>query len=71
MKHLLVLCLTWLSLAAHADERILDYHADIQVLANAKMQVSATSRVHAEYGQIRHGIYRDFPTATATATVSM
>ena len=33
MKHLLVLCLTWLPLSVHADERILDYQADIRVLA--------------------------------------
>jgi uncharacterized membrane protein YgcG len=47
---------------AHADERILDFHSDIVVAANAGMQVSETIRVHAEGNQIRHGIYRDFPT---------
>jgi uncharacterized membrane protein YgcG len=47
---------------AHADERILDFHSDIVIAADASMQVSETIRVHAEGNQIRHGIYRDFPT---------
>jgi uncharacterized membrane protein YgcG len=48
--------------AAHADERILAFHSDITVAADASMQVDETIRVHAEGNQIRHGIYRDFPT---------
>ncbi len=47
---------------ATADERILSFHSDITVVADASMQVSETIRVHAEGDQIRHGIYRDFPT---------
>ena len=47
---------------ALADERILDFHSDIAVADDAGMQVSETIRVHAEGDQIRHGIYRDFPT---------
>ena len=47
---------------AHANERILDFHSDITVAADASMQVSETIRVHAEGDQIHHGIYRDFPT---------
>jgi len=50
------------TLAAHADERILAFHSDIAVDADASMQVDETIRVHAEGDQIRHGIYRDFPT---------
>jgi uncharacterized membrane protein YgcG len=47
---------------AHADERILAFHSDITVATDASMQVDETIRVHAEGDQIRHGIYRDFPT---------
>ena len=47
---------------ALADERILEFHSDIVVAADASMQVTETIRVHAEGNEIRHGIYRDFPT---------
>ena len=47
---------------AHADERILDFHSDIAIAADASMQVSETIRARAEGDRIRHGIYRDFPT---------
>ena len=63
-------CVTWcvlivacaLARVAIADERILDFQSDIAIAADASMQVSETIRVHAEGEQIRHGIYRDFPT---------
>jgi len=48
--------------AVHAQERILDFHSDITLTADATMLVDETIRVHAEGQQIRHGIYRDFPT---------
>ncbi|MEO7431012.1 MAG: DUF2207 domain-containing protein [Dokdonella sp.] len=47
---------------ASADERILAFHSEIQVLADGSMDVTETIRVRAEGNQIRHGIYRDFPT---------
>ena len=47
---------------AAADERILEFHSDIAVATDASMQVSETIRVRSEANQIRHGIYRDFPT---------
>lgn len=47
---------------ATADERILDFHSDIVVAADAGMQVTETIRVRAEGDRIRHGLYRDFPT---------
>ena len=50
------------AVGAHADERILDFHSDIAVAADAGMRVTETIRVRAEGQQIRHGIYRDFPT---------
>ncbi len=60
-----LLCLSWLLLPAgpaRADERILDYHADINIDADGSMTVAEHIRVHAEGYEIRHGIYRDFPT---------
>jgi uncharacterized membrane protein YgcG len=48
---------------SHADERILSYHSDIRVAADASMTVTETIRVRAEGNQIRRGIYRDFPTS--------
>ena len=64
------LLLLFLSLATNAAaqrtpaqyERILDYHSDIQVQEDGTMLVEETIRVYAAGNQIRHGIYRDFPT---------
>ena len=47
---------------ASADERILDFHSEIDVAADSSMQVTETIRVRGEGQRIRHGIYRDFPT---------
>lgn len=55
---LLLALLAW----AQDDERILDYHGDITVHADSSLLVRETIRVRAERDQIRHGIYRDFPT---------
>lgn len=64
-----VLCLSFCSVAAvllseraSADERILSYHSDILIDADASMIVDETIRVRAEGQDIRRGIYRDFPT---------
>jgi uncharacterized membrane protein YgcG len=51
-----------LAQTAFADERILDFASDITIAADATMSVAETLRVRAEGNQIRHGIYRDFPT---------
>jgi len=48
--------------SAHAEERILSYHSEIAVAADAGMEVTETIRVRTEGKRIRHGIYRDFPT---------
>lgn len=48
---------------AATGERILQYHSRIEVGADASLQVSETILVRALGEQIRHGIYRDFPTA--------
>ena len=58
---------TWFSLlllagSACADERILDYRVQISIEPDACMRVSEAISVRAEGDQIRHGIYRDFPT---------
>ena len=51
-----------LSVAAAADERILDYHSDILVRPDGRIEVAETIRVRAEGERIRRGIYRDYPT---------
>ncbi len=43
-------------------EKILAYHSDITVNPDATLLVQETIRVLALHEQIRHGIYRDFPT---------
>jgi len=56
-------CVGLFAIPAHAQaERILDFHSDIQVHEDASMQVTETIRVQSAGQQIRHGIYRDFPT---------
>jgi uncharacterized membrane protein YgcG len=48
--------------SAYADERILSYHSEIAIDADASMIVAETIKVQAEGVNIRRGIYRDFPT---------
>ncbi len=50
------------STAAHADERILRFLSDVQIQKDSSLQVTETIDVRAENDQIKHGIYRDFPT---------
>jgi hypothetical protein len=57
-----VLLLVFCCLSARADERILGFHSDIVIAADATMTVSETITVRAEGNRIRRGIYRDFPT---------
>ncbi|HSO07259.1 MAG TPA: DUF2207 domain-containing protein, partial [Pelomicrobium sp.] len=60
--------LLWLALAllvaapAAAEERILDFAAEIAVRSDSTLDVIETIRVRAEGNRIRRGIYRDFPT---------
>jgi uncharacterized membrane protein YgcG len=61
LSALILLC-CGLPLLAVADERILEYRSDIQILASGELAVSETIRVRAEGREIRRGIYRDFPT---------
>jgi uncharacterized membrane protein YgcG len=58
-----ILCAALCAISAHAQaERILDFRSDIRVQDDATMQVVETIRVVSAGDQIRHGIYRDFPT---------
>ena len=61
-KTLLVFFLLLLSREAFAEgERILSFDSDIIVHENSTLTVRETIRAHSEGDQIRHGIYRDFP----------
>lgn len=48
--------------SACADEHITSYKSDIIINKDASMYVTETIKVIAENKQIKHGIYRDFPT---------
>jgi hypothetical protein len=43
-------------------ERIISFFSDVTVAADASLHVTETIRVEAEGQNIRHGIFRDFPT---------
>ncbi len=62
-REIVTLVLLLLGSLCNADERILDYHADILIHADGGLMVTETIRVRAEGNHIRRGIYRDFPTA--------
>jgi hypothetical protein len=52
------------ALSAHAQsEHILDYHSDITLEDDGSLQVTETITVVSGGHQIRHGIFRDFPTS--------
>lgn len=63
------LALLWLLLAAtvQAEEKILDFHAELQVRGDGQLQVIETLQVQAEGQQIRRGIVRELPTEYRTA----
>jgi hypothetical protein len=44
------------------SERILDFHSDITLNAEGAFLVRESITVNAAGAQIRHGMYRDFPT---------
>ena len=58
---LLAICLA-LASPALADERIKSFLSDVTVNADASIDVTETIVVTSEGNQIRHGIFRDFPT---------
>jgi uncharacterized membrane protein YgcG len=57
-----LLALALLAPAVRADERILSFQSDVQVLADGALEVIETITVRAEGRDIKRGIYRDFPT---------
>ena len=61
MKASRALLLTGLLLATgvHADERVLEFHSDIVVGVDGRIDVTETIRIRAEGNRIRRGIYRD------------
>ena len=62
---ILLLCLLaagFVSSANAQSERILDYHSEVTLRQDATLLVTETIRVESRGEQIRHGIYRDFPT---------
>jgi uncharacterized membrane protein YgcG len=48
--------------SAAQTERILNYHSDVALQDDSSLQVTETITVLAARGQIRHGIFREFPT---------
>jgi len=50
------------SYSSGQGERIISYFGDVQIRPDASLHVTETIRVEAEGINIRHGIYRDFPT---------
>jgi hypothetical protein len=65
IRLLLVACLSlFAALSARAQsERILDYQSDITLEDDGSLQVTETITVVSVGHQIRHGIFRDFPTS--------
>ncbi|MEE4303351.1 MAG: DUF2207 domain-containing protein [Wenzhouxiangella sp.] len=61
-RGLLPILLTLWSLAAVAEERIVEFASDIEVMPSGELEVTETITVVAEGRDIRRGIYRDFPT---------
>lgn len=69
MRHLLNRCvfilaalLAWAAPSRAQTERILDFHSDATLQDDSSLQVTETIIVVAAGGQIRHGIFREFPT---------
>ncbi len=50
---------------ATAEERIASFVSDVAIQPDSALEVTETITVHSEGDQIRHGIYRDFPTLYA------
>ena len=48
--------------AARADERILHFWSDVAIQRDSSVEVTETIDIRAEHDEIRHGIFRDFPT---------
>jgi uncharacterized membrane protein YgcG len=62
LRGLLAAFLGSLAVAAAAEERITSYVSDIAVQADSSLHITETIDIVSEGNNIRHGIYRDFPT---------
>ncbi len=63
MKNFILLLFIFLpTLAIAQNEEILDFHSNISINADGSMIVEENILVYANGLQIKHGIYRDFPT---------
>ncbi len=60
--HVLLLLASLLGLNAQAQEQILSFHSAIDIQPDGALLVNESIEVRADGRQIRHGIYRDFPT---------
>jgi uncharacterized membrane protein YgcG len=63
---LVLLCLALLAFSFPSraqTEQILDFHSDITLQDDSSLQITETITVMAAGRQIRHGIFREFPTA--------
>jgi uncharacterized membrane protein YgcG len=65
---LVAVVLACLSASARADERITDFSSDIRVAQTGALTVTEAISVNSEGDQIRHGIFRDFPTTYTDKT---
>lgn len=59
---LIVLVLVIVGSQVLAQERITSFHSDILINKDGTMNVTETIKVISQQDEIRHGIYRDFPT---------
>ncbi len=57
-----ILCLFCLSMTVQAQETITNFQSDVTVNRDASLDVIETIAVNSEGNEIRHGIFRDFPT---------
>jgi uncharacterized membrane protein YgcG len=57
-----VLLFSIFSLSSFANERITSFHSDIEIRPDRSLLVTETIDVIAQNANIRHGIYRDYPT---------
>jgi uncharacterized membrane protein YgcG len=64
MRHLRLIfaALLFAAAPAAAEERITSFVSDVSIQPDSALEVTETIDVHSEGDQIRHGIYRDFPT---------
>ncbi|GHF18841.1 hypothetical protein GCM10017044_11730 [Kordiimonas sediminis] len=58
----LITLISAVAFPATAREEIREFISDIVVLPTGELQITETIRVNAEGAEIRHGIFRDFPT---------